>query len=102
MRKRLAWLAGAIGLAWLVAFLRRQRPAPVWTEPAEPEAKPEPDDRAEELRRTLEESRAAAEQVASEPEQPSEPEPSDLAARRDEVHDRGRAALEEMDPPAQE
>jgi hypothetical protein len=91
MRKQLTWLAGVIGLAWLVALLRRHRPAPVWTAG---------EDRAEALRRTLQESRAAPEHASVEPEPAAEP--PDLAARRDEVHDRGRAALDEMDSPSSE
>jgi len=90
VRARVTWILGALGLAGFVAYLRR-RGAPF---PAAP------DSRAEELRRTLEESRETAERPA-----PVEPEPEladDLATRRRDVHDRGRSALDEMGPPSPE
>ncbi len=84
------------------AFWRRGRQSP---EPP-PEAAEDP--RAEELRRKLEESRTVAEEQheqAAEPETPvdevSEPEPEPPAdptveERRAAVHDRARAAADEM------
>jgi hypothetical protein len=91
-----AWLAGAAGAA--AAAYRRLR----GREPAE-------DPRAEELRRRLDEARAVVEEqheeVAS-PETPvdavmapqpeSEPEPEAVEDRRRAVHERARAAAEEM------
>jgi len=70
------------GLAALVAYVLRRRPAAPATEP---DADP-----ADELRRKLDETRARA-----------EPEPDvelteDLDERRREVHDRARAAADEM------
>jgi hypothetical protein len=80
------------GLAALVAYVLRRRQAPPL---GEPEVDP-----AEELRRKLDETRAKAE---------PEPEPEtalsdDLAERRRQVHERARAARDEMrgsspDPP---
>ena len=88
MRARVTWILGALGLAGFVAYLRR-RGAPF---PAAP------DSHAEELRRTLEESRETAERPA-----PVEPEPEladDLATRRRGVHERGRTALDDMSAPS--
>ena len=66
---------------------------PVVAEPTPPEPSPvEPDDRAEELRAKLAESRVdepvPEEEPAVEPESPDE--------RRQRVHEEGRAALDEM------
>jgi len=80
MRRGLAWLTGGLGVAGLVLYrkLRRARA-------------PEPGvELAEELRQKLDEARAR-----------EEPEPApaltdDLETRRREVHERGRAAVEEM------
>lgn len=70
------------GLAALVAyFLRRRSPAP-----APIEADP-----AEELRRKLDEARGRTDDAATEPEPAT-----DLDDRRQEVHDRARAAADEM------
>ena len=88
MRARLTWILGALGLAGFVAYLRRRRaPVPVG-----------PDPRAEELRRTLEESREAAEQAAPVDAEPQSAD--DLATRRRDVHERGRSALDDMSPPS--
>jgi hypothetical protein len=90
---RLTWLAGA-GLAGLAAartiISRRRSPAPA----------AEPDPRADELRRKLAEAR----DIAGEREEFESAETTvdqaeagdDLAERRREVHERGRAAAEEM------
>jgi len=85
VRGRLAWL---LGLAGVLAFFRRRRPRP---QPVlEPAADP-----AEELRRRLEARREApgaelpADVPAARPAQ-------DLDERRRQVHDAGRAAVEEM------
>jgi len=89
MRRRLAWLFGAIGLAGLVAYLRSRR---------QPEPSDLPEAGADELRRTLEETRATADQL----EEPSAaPEDAtELEARRNDVHERARSALDEMEPPS--
>ena len=82
MRRGLAWLAGGLGVVGLVLYRKlRRAPAP------KPAVEP-----AEELRQKLDEARAREE---------PEPEPApaltdDLETRRREVHERGRAAVEEM------
>jgi len=93
VRRLLAGLLGAVGLAGLVAHLRRRR---------EPEPVAVPEAHAEELRRTLEESRAAADQLEEQPAAPEELDAGELDARRREVHDRGRSALEDIGPPSAE
>ncbi len=79
-------------LAGLVAYVLRRRSTPVVSEPAV--------DPAEELRRKLDEARANAE-----PEPEAEPEAEtalsdDLAERRRQVHERARAARDEMRGPS--
>jgi hypothetical protein len=96
VRARTAWLAGAAGTA--VALYRKlRRQAPV------------EDPRVEELRQRLEESRTVAEEQheeAASPEVPvdavTEPEPEPklesgaVEDRRRALHERARAAAEEM------
>ena len=84
MRRRLFWLLALGGLVWL--YLRRgaRRPEPVVTVPPAPAADP-----AEELRRKLGETK---EQV----EAPAPPEPDEIDAMRESVHERARAAADEM------
>jgi hypothetical protein len=94
VRSRLAWFLGAIGVAWLIARLRRRR---------QPAAVPPAEGQADELRRTLEESRAAADQIEAQPAPPETSEAADagdVATRRQDVHERGRAAVDEMKPPS--
>jgi len=88
-----AWLAGAAGAA--VAAWRRLRPG---GEPA-----PADDPRAEELRRRLDESRAVAQEQHEEAASPETPvdavdavEDASVEGRRSAVHERARAAAEEM------
>ena len=76
MKRLLAALAGILGIAWL----RRRKQAP-----AAPAVDP-----AEELRAKL----AAQREPEPEPE-PAE-QPADVAARRQDVHDRARAAIDEL------
>ena len=91
MRARTAWLAGAAGAA-IAVYRRMRRPAPV------PAAE---DPRADELRRKLDESRAV---VDEREEFESGETPVDQAAdpdapvddRRQAVHERGKAAAEQM------
>jgi hypothetical protein len=88
MKKPVAWLAGALGIAALWRLLRRRRgrsAAPVEAPPA--------DDPAEALRAKLAETRDA------EPEPEPSPEPASLEERRRAVHDAGRAAIDEMRSP---
>jgi hypothetical protein len=76
------------GLAVLIAYVLRRRPA---TAVSEPDVDP-----AAELRRTLDETRAKAE-----PEPEAETALSDdLAERRRQVHERARAARDEMRGPS--
>ena len=79
MRSRVAWL---IGLAGLLAFLRRRRSQAVAVEPVA-------DSHAAELRRKLDENRREA---------PADETPpaAGLDERRRQVHDSGRAAVDEM------
>jgi hypothetical protein len=77
MRRLLAGIGLAAGLAWLLG--RRRRPAP-----AGPAADP-----ADELKQKLAESRSFAEEPVP------APEPS-LDDRRSEVHDRARASIDRM------
>jgi hypothetical protein len=91
VRFRLAWLTGG-ALAGLLFFRRRtRRPAPE-LEPAF--------DPAAELRRKLDESRSLAgereEFESAETTVDEAPAPGELHERRQQVHDRGRAAVEEM------
>ena len=89
MRARTAWLAGAAGAA--IAAYRKLRPAPADApEPAD-------DPRAEELRRKLEESRTVAEEQHEEAASPETPvDEADVESRRAAVHERARAATDEM------
>jgi flagellar biosynthesis/type III secretory pathway M-ring protein FliF/YscJ len=87
VRKLLTWLVVTVGVAALVRKLRsRSRPAATDVEEA-----PEGENPAEELRQKLADSRAETPAAAA----PSEPEPS-VEERRSEVHDQGRAAIDEM------
>ena len=91
MRARIAWLAGAAGAG--VAVYRKLRRAPAPTE----------DPRAEELRRKLDESRPLVEEreefeAAETPV--DQAEPPDVEDRRKAVHERGRAAADEMRGPS--
>jgi hypothetical protein len=95
-RYGLPWMAGA-GLAGIVAartLLRKRRPAPA-TAPAAA-----PDPRADELRQKLAEARDIADErdefEAAETTVDNAEPPADVAARRREVHERGRAAADEM------
>jgi hypothetical protein len=86
MRRRLAWLLAALGIVALVRRLRRKG------EPAEPAPTAVADeDPANELRRKLEESRSD-----DEPAQAPEAAAATVEERRADVHDQGRAALDEM------
>ncbi len=93
VRARIAWLAGAVGVAGAAAYraLRRNEA------PAE-------DPRAEELRRKLDESRTIVEEreefEAAETPVNDVPEPAEVEDRRKAVHERGRAAADEMRGPS--
>jgi hypothetical protein len=89
----LPWMAGA-GVAGLLAArrLRRRRPEPA------PATRSDP--RADELRQKLAEARDIADErdefESAETTVDQAQPPGDLAARRREVHEQGRAAAEEM------
>jgi hypothetical protein len=96
VRRLLGWIGGVVGGIAAYRWLRGRPPvAP------EPFAEPAPtasDERAEELRARLAESRVAEtppEPVAEEEPDPP-PEPDSPEDRRARVHEEGRAALDEM------
>jgi hypothetical protein len=98
LRTRVAWFLSGLGLAGAVALRlvrRRSREAPLEESPAA-----EPDTRADELRRRLEESRSV---MAERDDFESGETPVDRAdpgedpdARRRRVHEEGRAAADRM------
>jgi hypothetical protein len=101
MRRLLGWIGGAVGGIAAYRWLRGRLPVG-----AEPEAESEPaaaDERAEELRVKLAESRepepvveeTPPEHVAEEEPEPV-PEPESPEDRRARIHEEGRAALDEM------
>jgi hypothetical protein len=109
VRNRLAWVLGGLGLAGAVALraLRVQpSPAPV-AEPLPP-AENDADERADELRRKLEESRAIVEEretfeSGETPVDEAEPAPaSSPDDRRKHVHERARASVDRMQRSAPE
>ncbi|CAN5239259.1 hypothetical protein BH20ACT13_BH20ACT13_15080 [soil metagenome] len=87
MRRRLTWFFVSLGIAALVRRLRRRGEA---EREAPTPAAGAGDDPAAELRRKLVESRAE--------EAPEEPEPTEetVEDRRSDVHEQGRAALDDM------
>jgi hypothetical protein len=88
MRKLLKWVIVTVGIAALVRWWKRRESEPAVTAPPAPANEP-----AEDLRRKLDESREA-----SEPEDAPEPVAETVDERRADVHDQGRAALDEMKP----
>jgi hypothetical protein len=96
MRSRVAWLVAGAGIAAaLFARFLRQTPSASPPAPVAP-PEPEPDPRADELRRRIAESREVVDEreVFEEAETPVDE--ADPEVRRQDVHDRGRAALERM------
>ncbi len=85
MRRLTAWVGGAVGGITAYRWLRR-RPR------VAAEAAAEPDERADELRAKLAETRAGDEPAPAEPDEP----PEAVEERRQRVHDEGRAAVDEM------
>jgi flagellar biosynthesis/type III secretory pathway M-ring protein FliF/YscJ len=92
MRKLLTWIVVTLGIAALIRRLRRRGAEP---EPAPVE--PRAEDPADELRQRLAESRSA-----DEPEEAPSPPEETVEERRSEVHDQGRATLDEMRPSDEE
>ena len=88
MRKLLTWIVVTLGIAALIRRLKRRgaeaEPTPLETQPA--------GDPADELRQKLAESRST-----DEPQEAPSPEET-VEERRTEVHDQGRAALDDMRP----
>jgi hypothetical protein len=90
MRSRLAWLLAGFGLAAAIAARLRTRPVP--RVPVEPASDP----RADDLRQRIAESRELVDEreefeAAETPLDEADPE-----ARRRDVHQRGRAAVDRM------
>ena len=83
--RRLLALLGVVALAW--AWLKRR---------GKPEAPGAVDPRADELRRRLDESRTLAEEEPGADDFTSGETPVDADERRQDVHARGRAAIDEM------
>jgi len=88
MRKLLKWVIVTVGIAALVHWWKRRESEPAVTAPSAPANDP-----AEDLRRKLDESREV-----SEPEDAPEPVAEAVDERRADVHEQGRAALDEMKP----
>ena len=88
MRRLLTWLLVSIGIAALVRRLRR-RGEPDYEEPTAASPR-RADDPADELRRKLAESRT------EEPPEAPEPPEETVEERRADVHEQGRAALDDM------
>jgi hypothetical protein len=88
MKRLTNWLAGILtGVIAYRLWKRQQTPAAATESVA-----PEPDDRAEELRAKLAETRASDEHAPEPAEQPAE----SLEERRRRVHEEGRSAIDEM------
>jgi len=87
MGKLLKWVVVTIGIAAVVRWFKRRGTEAEVTAPSEPSA----DDPADELRRKLAESREADESN----EAPKKPDAT-VEERRADVHEQGRAALDEM------
>ncbi len=92
MRRFADWIGGAVWGIALYRLWKRWRGDEVesWPEPAPAE---EADERAEELRAKLAETRVA-EQPSPLPAEPDRPETPEERRRR--VHEEGRAAVDEM------
>jgi hypothetical protein len=92
MRRLTAWIGGVA--AGVVAYRFWHRRPQAAAEPSLEPTTEEQDDRADELRAKLAESRVEGEPPPAEPEQPSEA----VEERRRRVHEEGRAALDDMKP----
>jgi hypothetical protein len=87
VRRLLKWIIVTIGIAAAVRWFRRRGAESEISTPVEPVG----DDPAEELRRKLAESRDA-----DESDEPAETPEASVDDRRADVHEQGRAALDEM------
>jgi hypothetical protein len=98
VRRLLKWVLLTLGIAALLRKLRSRRAAPEpATETGATAAQASTDDPAEELRSKLAETREPDAPAADEG---SVPEGS-VEERRADVHEQGRAALDEMGPPVE-
>ncbi len=95
MRKGLAWLAGALGVAALARLLRERRRADAAAPPVAPAA----DDPAEELRAAIAETQVADASEPVEGEQPAATPATSLDERRRRVHERAQEAIDAMSEP---
>ena len=92
MRRLRRWIGAVVAaIVTYRMWKKRQQPAPATAPVAEPT-----DDRAEELRAKLAETRASAEPDAPEPTEPTEQSADSLEERRRKVHEEGRAAIDRM------
>jgi hypothetical protein len=89
VRRLLKWIIVTVGIAAAVRWFRRRGNEADIAAPVEPV----PDDPADELRRKLAESRDT-----EEPDEPAETPEATVDERRADVHEQGRAALDEMKP----
>ena len=92
MGKLLKWIVVTIGITALVRWFRRRGAEDEVTAPPEPFQAT--DDPADELRRKLAETREP-----DVPEEAPETPAATVEDRRADVHEQGRAALDEMKPP---
>jgi hypothetical protein len=90
MRRLTAWIGGVAAGVVAYRFWRRRPQAAAEPSTAAPETAA--DERAEELREKLAESRAEDDLSPAEPDEP----PEAVEERRQRVHEEGRAALDEM------
>jgi hypothetical protein len=90
MRRLITWIVVTLGIAAIVKRLRRRG------QPEELAPVAEDEDPADELRRKLAESRTEEGADTGEPAAPSD---LGVDARRANVHDEGRATLDEMREP---
>ncbi len=91
MRSRVAWLLAGFGLAAAIAARLRARSAP------RVEVEPAGDPRADELRERIAESRELlTEREEFEAAETPVDQAADPEARRREIHQRGRAAVDRM------
>jgi hypothetical protein len=88
MKRLTNWIAGIVGGVVAYRLWSRRRKPSAATAPAAAET----DDRAEELRAKLAESRESEEPSPAEPDEPE----ASLEERRQRVHEEGRAAIDKM------
>ena len=91
MRRLTAWIGGVAGGVVAYRFWKGRPPAAAEDPSAMPTADA-PDERVDELRAKLAESRESYEPSPVEPGEPAEA----VEERRQRVHDEGRAAVDEM------